>query len=52
MDAHGKVVALLGVRDLIVVDTPDALLIASRERAQDVGEVVKALEKSGRHELL
>ncbi len=50
--AHGKLVALLGVRDLIVVDTPDALLIADRGRAQEVGELVKRLEKSGRHELL
>jgi mannose-1-phosphate guanylyltransferase len=52
VDARGKVVALLGVRDLIVVDTPDALLVASRDRAQGVGEIVKRLEKRERHELL
>jgi mannose-1-phosphate guanylyltransferase len=52
VDARGKLVALLGVRDLIVVDTPDALLIADRHRAQEVGEIVKALEKRGRDELL
>jgi mannose-1-phosphate guanylyltransferase len=52
VDARGKVVALLGVRDLIVVDTPDALLVAARDRAQEVGEVVKALEKRERHDLL
>ncbi len=52
VDAHGKLVALLGVRDLVIVDTPDALLIADRARAQDVGELVKLLEKSGKHELL
>jgi mannose-1-phosphate guanylyltransferase len=52
VDARGKVVALLGVKDLIVVDTPDALLVASRDRAQGVGEILKALEKRGRHELL
>jgi mannose-1-phosphate guanylyltransferase len=52
VDARGKVVALLGVKDLIVVDTPDALLVASRDRAQGVGEIVKALEKRSRHELL
>jgi mannose-1-phosphate guanylyltransferase len=50
--AHGKLVALLGVKDLIVVDTPDALLIADRSRAQEVGELVKRLEKLGRHDLL
>jgi mannose-1-phosphate guanylyltransferase len=52
VDARGKLVALLGVRDLVVVDTPDALLIADRSRAQEVGEIVKGLEKRGRHDLL
>jgi mannose-1-phosphate guanylyltransferase len=52
VDARGKVVALLGVQDLIVVDTPDALLVAGRDHAQRVGEIVKALEKRGRHDLL
>jgi mannose-1-phosphate guanylyltransferase len=52
VDARGKVVALVGVRDLIVVDTPDALLVAARDRAQQVGEIVKALEKQNRHDLL
>ncbi len=52
VDARGKIVALLGVKDLIVVDTPDALLVASRGRAQSVGEILKDLEKRGRHELL
>ena len=52
VDARGKVVALLGVKDLIVVDTPDALLVASRDRAQQVGEIVKTLEKRSRHDLL
>jgi hypothetical protein len=45
-------VALLGVKDLVVVDTPDALLIADRARAQEVGEIVKRLEKQGRENLL
>jgi mannose-1-phosphate guanylyltransferase len=52
VDARGKVVALLGVDDLIVVDTPDALLVAARDRAQGVGEVVKHLEKRAKHDLL
>ena len=52
VDARGKLVALLGVRDLIVVDTPDALLVAARDDAQRVGEIVKALEKRGREDLL
>ena len=52
VDARGKLVALLGVKDLIVVDTPDALLVAARDRAQQVGDVVKALEKRKRDDLL
>jgi mannose-1-phosphate guanylyltransferase len=52
VDARGKVVALLGVENLIVVDTPDALLVAARDRAQSVGEILKHLEKAGREELL
>ena len=52
VDAAKKLVALLGVKDLIVVDTPDALLIADRGRAQQVGDLVKLLEKSGQHHLL
>lgn len=50
--APGKLVALLGVNDLVVVDTGDALLIADRHRAQQVGDLVKILEQRQRHELL
>ena len=52
VEAEKKLVALLGVRDLIVVDTPDALLIADRGRAQQVGDLVKLLESAGHHHLL
>ncbi len=52
VDAQGKLVALVGVRDLIVVDTPDALLVASRERAQQVGGIVKMLDERKREDLL
>jgi mannose-1-phosphate guanylyltransferase len=48
----GKFVAAIGVRDLVVVDTPDALLICPRERAQDVGKIVKALEDRKHKKLL
>jgi mannose-1-phosphate guanylyltransferase/mannose-6-phosphate isomerase len=44
-----RLVAAIGVNDLVVVDTPDALLIADRERTQDVKELVKRL-KSIDHE--
>ena len=52
LDAQGnyihspeKFVAAVGVNDLIVVETDDALLITTRERAQDVGKVVKHLDE-------
>jgi mannose-1-phosphate guanylyltransferase len=52
VDVRGKLVALVGVRDLLVVDTPDALLVAHRDHAQQVGEIVKTLEKRNRHDLI
>lgn len=48
----GKYVAAIGVRDLVVVETPDALLICPRERAQDVGKIVRALEDRKQKNLL
>lgn len=45
--AQGKLVALLGVDGLIVVDTADALLVARRDRAQDVRAVLEEIEKRG-----
>lgn len=43
--APGKTVCLLGVSDLIVVDTPDAILVARRGESQRVREMIAALEK-------
>ncbi len=47
-----KFVAAIGVRDLILVETDDALLLCSRERSQDVGKIVKWLEGRRLHRLL
>jgi hypothetical protein len=47
-----KPVALVGVENLVIVDTPDALLVASRSSAQDVSKIVKRLDAQGREELL
>ncbi|MFP4395854.1 MAG: mannose-1-phosphate guanylyltransferase [Anaerolineales bacterium] len=46
-DRQDRLVALIGVEDLIVVDTPDALLITRRDRAQDVRDVVQQLRDEG-----
>ena len=50
--APGKAVVLLGVSDLVVVETADALLITTRERSQDVGKVVAELKARGREDLI
>jgi mannose-1-phosphate guanylyltransferase len=50
--APGKVVALVGVNDLVVVDTGDCLLITTRERAQDVGKIVQDLKYAERDGLV
>ncbi len=50
--APGKAVALVGVNDLVVVETDDALLITTRERSQDVGKVVAELKQAGREDLV
>ena len=42
-----RLVALVGVRDVIVVDSPDALLVCTRERAQDVRRVSEVLKQRG-----
>ncbi len=47
----GKFVAAVGVTDLVVVETPDALLITTRQQAQDVGKVVKHLDEKKLHKL-
>jgi mannose-1-phosphate guanylyltransferase len=43
--APGKFVAVVGVNDVVVVETEDALLITTRENSQDVGKVVKYLDE-------
>lgn len=52
VEAPGKFVAAVGVRDLVVVDTPDALLVTSRHRTQDVGKVVDYLRAKKLRRLL
>ena len=59
LDAQGnflwspkKFVAAIGVKDLVVVETEDALLLCPRDRAQDVGKIVKQLEADKAFRLL
>lgn len=48
--SQGALVSTIGVEDMIVVQTPDAILIAKQDRAQDVGKLVAQLKQSNRHE--
>ncbi len=50
--APGKFVAAVGVSDLVIVETKDALLITTRQRAQDVGKIVKHLDEKELHKLI
>jgi mannose-1-phosphate guanylyltransferase / mannose-6-phosphate isomerase len=43
-------VATIGVKDLVIVDTPDALLVADKSRAEDVGGIVSRLKAAKRKE--
>ena len=59
IDSHGcyvrspdRLTAILGMSDVVVVDTPDALLVCPKDRAQDVKSVVDALQRKGRRDLL
>jgi mannose-1-phosphate guanylyltransferase/mannose-6-phosphate isomerase len=50
--AGGRLVTVVGIRDVIVVDTPDALLVCAADAAQDVRQVVERLVADGRRDLL
>ncbi|GEK87152.1 mannose-1-phosphate guanylyltransferase [Microbacterium aerolatum] len=47
-----RVISLIGVQDIVVVDTPDALLVTTTEHAQRVKGVVESLKLSGRGDVL
>jgi mannose-1-phosphate guanylyltransferase len=48
----GRTIALIGVRDIVVVDTGDALLVTTTANAQKVKAVVDALRIAGRDDVL
>lgn len=47
----GRAVVTLGLRDVVVIDTVDALLVTTRERVQDVKSIVETLQQIGREDL-
>ncbi len=48
--ATSRLVGVVGVQDVMVIETPDAVLVADRARSQDVKKIVAALEAQGRSE--
>lgn len=50
--ADGKTIALLGLHDLVVVDTPDALLVCDKKSTQDIKKVLAEIRKQQKFELL
>lgn len=49
--ANGRFIAVVGVSDLVIVDTPDALLVMRKDSSQNVREVVAYLERNRRKEI-
>ncbi|MEM8326021.1 mannose-1-phosphate guanylyltransferase/mannose-6-phosphate isomerase, partial [Morganella morganii] len=47
---NGKLVSVIGLEDIVVVETKDAMMIAHKDRVQDVKHVVKDLDAQGRSE--
>jgi mannose-1-phosphate guanylyltransferase/mannose-6-phosphate isomerase len=50
--AGSRLVATVGLEDMVVVETADAVLVAAKDRVQDVKQVVEHLKKAGREEHL
>lgn len=50
--AGSRLVAVVGTDDLVVVETPDAVMVCPKSRAQDVKRIVDALKEKGRTEVL
>ncbi|MBW1798272.1 MAG: nucleotidyl transferase, partial [Deltaproteobacteria bacterium] len=49
---EGRLVACLGLKNCLVVDTPEALLVADLDRSQDIREIVDELRRTGKEVLL
>ncbi|MFS9669233.1 mannose-1-phosphate guanylyltransferase/mannose-6-phosphate isomerase, partial [Klebsiella pneumoniae] len=50
--ADSRLVATVGVQDLIIVETKDAVLVAHKDQVQQVKAIVDQLKQAGRHEHL
>jgi mannose-1-phosphate guanylyltransferase len=50
--AHDKMIATVGLKNVIIVDTPDVLLVADKSKAKDVKKIIDKLKEEGKHHLL
>ncbi|MBC7500664.1 MAG: mannose-1-phosphate guanylyltransferase/mannose-6-phosphate isomerase [Herminiimonas sp.] len=47
IESSGRLVAIIGLENLLIIDTPDALLVADKSKSQEVRQVVSRLKESG-----
>jgi len=52
INAKDKLVAVVGVQDLVIVETKDAVLVAHQDKTQDVKKIVEKLKKNQRQEVI
>ncbi len=45
--SSGRIVTVLGMKDVVIVDTPDALLVTTKDHAQDVKQIVESMKEQG-----
>ena len=50
--SSGRIITLLGVENIVVVDTPDALLVTTKEHAQEVKQIVEHMKAQGLEDVL
>jgi mannose-1-phosphate guanylyltransferase len=50
--ANGRLIAVAGINDMIIIDTPEILLIVPKEKSQDVKKLVERLKEEGKKQYL
>ena len=45
--SSGRIITILGMENVVVVDTADALLVTSKDHAQDVKQIVESMKEQG-----
>ena len=52
IESSNRLIATVGLKDIVIIDTPDVLLVASKKKAQDVKKLVEALKEGNKREYL